>query len=154
MATPSAAPSLKGPRWHPRATASAEHSRPDARSNRQASAAGASVARPGAPPDFSGGAARLCRVAKIVALVVGRAGPRSSLDRQESPHMPDRPLLPGKFVWFELVSADARRAQAFYAEALGWKVVPFPMGHATYELIYAGDTMIGGYAPPARAAGP
>jgi len=39
------------------------------------------------------------------------------------------------------------RPQAFYAEVLGWKVQPFPMGNSTYEMIFAGDTMIGGYAP-------
>lgn len=57
---------------------------------------------------------------------------------------------PGKFVWFELVTPDARRAQAFYAEVLGWRVQPFPMGSETYEMVYAGDTMIGGYAAPRR----
>ena len=65
--------------------------------------------------------------------------------------MSDRKLLPGKFVWFELVTRDAKKAQAFYGEVLGWKVVPFPLGNFTYEMIYAGDTpdtMIGGYAPP------
>jgi len=65
--------------------------------------------------------------------------------------MSDRKPLPGKFVWFELVSKDAKKAQGFYGEVLGWKVVPFPMGDFTYEMIYAGDTpdtMIGGYAPP------
>lgn len=62
--------------------------------------------------------------------------------------MSDRKPLPGKFVWFEHVSRDARKAQAFYAEVLGWKVEPFPMGDQKYEMIYAGDTMIGGYAAP------
>jgi predicted enzyme related to lactoylglutathione lyase len=65
--------------------------------------------------------------------------------------MSDRKQLPGKFVWFELVSRDAKKAQAFYREVLGWKVEPFPMGGFTYEMIYAGDTidtMIGGYAAP------
>jgi len=65
--------------------------------------------------------------------------------------MPDRKLLPGKFVWFELVSRDAKRVQAFYGEVLGWKTMPFPMGNTTYEMICAGetaDTMIGGYAAP------
>ena len=33
--------------------------------------------------------------------------------------MSDRKLLPGKFVWFELVSSDAKKAQAFYGEVLG-----------------------------------
>src|SRR5207249_3081870 len=65
--------------------------------------------------------------------------------------MADRKLLPGKFVWFELVSRDAKKAQAFYGEVLGWRVQPFPMGASAYEMILAGDTldtMIGGYAAP------
>src|SRR5947199_4556977 len=62
--------------------------------------------------------------------------------------MSDRKLLPGKFVWFELISRDAKKAQAFYGEVLGWKVQSFAMGDLTYEMIYAGDTMIGGYAAP------
>jgi len=65
--------------------------------------------------------------------------------------MSDRKLLPGKFVWFELVSRDAKKAQAFYGEVLGWKVASFPMGNVNYEMILAGetlDTMIGGYAAP------
>ena len=65
--------------------------------------------------------------------------------------MSDRERLPGKFVWFELVTRDAKKAQAFYGAALGWKVHPFPMGAFTYEMILAGDTldsMIGGYATP------
>src|SRR5438067_2462396 len=65
--------------------------------------------------------------------------------------MSARKLIPGKFVWLELVSKDAKKAQAFYGEVFGWKTVPFPMGGATYEMIYAADTpdtMIGGYAAP------
>ena len=34
-------------------------------------------------------------------------------------------------------SKDAKKAQAFYGEVLGWKVQPFPMGDSTYEMIYA-----------------
>jgi hypothetical protein len=62
--------------------------------------------------------------------------------------MSDRNLLPGKFVWFELCTKDAdrKRAQAFYGETLGWRAVPFAMGQDSYEMIYAGDTMQGGYA--------
>jgi len=62
--------------------------------------------------------------------------------------MSDRKSLPGKFAWFELVSREAKKAQAFYGEVLGWRVEPFSMGELTYEMIYAGDTMIGGYAAP------
>src|SRR5439155_7521775 len=65
--------------------------------------------------------------------------------------MSERKQLPGKFVWYELVAKDAKKAQAFYSEVLGWKTVPFPMGNLTYEMIQTGDTadtMIGGYAHP------
>jgi predicted enzyme related to lactoylglutathione lyase len=62
--------------------------------------------------------------------------------------MSDLNLLPGKFVWFELCTKDAdkKKAQAFYGETLGWRVVPFAMGAYTYEMIYAGEAMQGGYA--------
>ena len=66
--------------------------------------------------------------------------------------MSDRKHLPGKFVWFELVSRDAKQAQAFYGELLGWTVRPYPMGDFSYDMIYAGDTMIGGYAAPEHRA--
>jgi predicted enzyme related to lactoylglutathione lyase len=63
--------------------------------------------------------------------------------------MADRKYLPGKFVWYEHVSSDVKKAQAFYGSLLGWKVSPFPMGQSTYDMILSGaslDTMIGGYA--------
>lgn len=53
--------------------------------------------------------------------------------------------LQGKFVWFELVTRDAAKAQAFYGEVLGWKVTAFPMGDSTYEMITAGAKTVGGY---------
>jgi predicted enzyme related to lactoylglutathione lyase len=49
------------------------------------------------------------------------------------------------------VSRDAKKAQPFYGEVLGWKTVSFPMGNFSYDMIYAGetpDTMVGGYAAP------
>jgi predicted enzyme related to lactoylglutathione lyase len=71
--------------------------------------------------------------------------------------MADRKPIPGKLVWFDLVSNDAKRAQAFYGEVLGWKVAEFPMGNATYDMILTGDsldTMVGGYSPPKRDGRP
>jgi hypothetical protein len=38
--------------------------------------------------------------------------------------MSDRKPLPEKFVWFELVSKDAKKAQAFYGEMLGYVRCP------------------------------
>ena len=69
--------------------------------------------------------------------------------------MSNRKPLPGKFVWFEHVSKDANKAQAFYGEVLGWKTQAFPMGASTYQMIGTGDspdTMIGGYATPKNDA--
>ncbi len=63
--------------------------------------------------------------------------------------MNDRKLLPGKFVWFELVTGAAARAQAFYGEVLGWKTLSFPMPGGADKMIWTGDTpdtMIGGYS--------
>ena len=56
--------------------------------------------------------------------------------------------LPGKFVWFEHISRDAKRAQAFYGEVLGWKIDTHPMGDFTYEMIKTPEGTIGGYAAP------
>ena len=58
------------------------------------------------------------------------------------------PHLPGKFVWFEHISRDAKRAQSFYGEVLGWKVEPAAMGNFTYDMIKTADGTIGGYAAP------
>src|SRR5580704_8632783 len=63
--------------------------------------------------------------------------------------MADRKLIPGKFVWFELFTRDAKKAQSFYGDVLGWKVQAFPMEPRPYEMIFATDSMIGGYAAPA-----
>ena len=54
--------------------------------------------------------------------------------------------LPGKFVWFEHVSGDPARAQAFYAGLLGWKVHAMEMGGGVhYDIVLNGETGIGGY---------
>ena len=58
----------------------------------------------------------------------------------------ERKTRPGKFVWFEHASNDPKKAQKFYADVIGWKVLPW--GGGAYEMIQAGDTpetMIGGY---------
>ena len=67
--------------------------------------------------------------------------------------MAENKQLPGKFVWFEHVSKDAKKAQAFYGEVIGWKTHSMPMGSYSYDMVLAGDTpdsMIGGYATPKR----
>lgn len=57
--------------------------------------------------------------------------------------------IPGKPIWFEHVSKDPKRAQAFYGEVLGWRTKAFPMGPGrSYDMIYCADDMIGGYGAP------
>jgi len=78
-------------------------------------------------------------------------------EERTQPTSPDRKPRPGKFVWFEHASRDAKKAQKFYDEVLGWRVEPFPIGDATYDTILAGDTpdtMIGGYTEPAKGQEP
>ncbi len=68
---------------------------------------------------------------------------------QSEVNLSTRKLRPGKFVWFEHVSRDARRAQKFFAELFDWRVVPW--SDPAYEMIATGDTkdsMIGGYDAP------
>jgi predicted enzyme related to lactoylglutathione lyase len=62
--------------------------------------------------------------------------------------MTERKLLPGKFVWFELVTKDSKRAQAFYAELFGWTSRKMPLAGIEYELIYAREDMVGAYQAP------
>jgi predicted enzyme related to lactoylglutathione lyase len=52
--------------------------------------------------------------------------------------------MPGKFVWFEHVSADTQKARAFYQPLFGWHVEPMPMGEQSYPMILNGEQGIGG----------
>lgn len=55
---------------------------------------------------------------------------------------------PGRFVWRELMTKDASRAKAFYAELFGWRLEEVDMGPGgTYVLAYKGDKQIGGIFP-------
>jgi len=59
--------------------------------------------------------------------------------------------IPGKFVWFDLVTADSQAARAFYAEVFGWSFQALPGGR-DYQVILAGGRPVGGlFQPPAQA---
>ena len=61
----------------------------------------------------------------------------------------------GRFVWFELVAKDEAAGARFYGEVIGWKVQPMDMpGGMKYPMIMAGQTPIGGIAPPQDSASP
>ena len=50
----------------------------------------------------------------------------------------------GQFHWNELMTRDAERAKAFYAQTLGWTFDGMPMPDGTYWVAKAGDQMVGG----------
>ena len=53
--------------------------------------------------------------------------------------------LPGKFVWFEHLSADPPRARNFYQQLFNWHVETMRMGEAHYPMILNGKEGIGGF---------
>jgi uncharacterized protein len=57
----------------------------------------------------------------------------------------DASYLPGKFVWYELLTPDVDRATRFYDGLFGWRSMPVPMGEQPYTIINNGSTSIGGY---------
>jgi len=60
-------------------------------------------------------------------------------------------ITTGKFVWFDYIAKDLKKAQGFFGELFGWKTqqVPMPDG-SSYTMIALGDQTIGGYmeTPP------
>ncbi|HEX3474945.1 MAG TPA: VOC family protein [Kofleriaceae bacterium] len=57
----------------------------------------------------------------------------------------------GRFVWFEYVSQDAKKAQGLFGELFGWSTKSVPMPDGEYTMIAAPDgRTIGGYfaTPP------
>jgi uncharacterized protein len=62
----------------------------------------------------------------------------------------------GRFVWFEYVGPEVKKAQAFYGEVFGWKSQDVPMpgmpSGGTYTMIVANGQTIGGYMGPPKGA--
>jgi predicted enzyme related to lactoylglutathione lyase len=59
----------------------------------------------------------------------------------------------GKFVWHELLSADAAAATAFYTKVVAWKTQPWEQD-ASYSMWVAKNGPVGGIASPEGAAPP
>ena len=62
----------------------------------------------------------------------------------------------GRFVWHDLMTADATSAIAFYGEIVGWGTSVWEGGDEPYTMWTSGDTPIGGIrdlAEQAKAAG-
>jgi len=92
----------------------------------------------------------LAAAALSLAVVTGAAGAAPALPPIVDP--PTNLRIPGKFIWFDLVTGDPQAAQAFYAKVFGWSFEPVPAG-ADYALIAAGGRSIGGVFQPAGARG-
>jgi len=61
----------------------------------------------------------------------------------------------GRFVWFELVSKDPKKAQAFLGELFHWKTQDMPIpGGGSYTMITVDNKPIGGYMPTPQGAPP
>src|SRR5579859_6781995 len=62
----------------------------------------------------------------------------------------------GKFVWYELMTSDAKAAEAFYRGVIGWDIKDAGMPDRSYAILSAGPIMVGGLMPipeEARAMG-
>ncbi len=60
----------------------------------------------------------------------------------------------GRFVWFEYVTKDVKKAQGFFGELFNWSTQDVPMPQGTYQMISAGGQTIGGYMPTPDGAPP
>lgn len=63
-------------------------------------------------------------------------------------------IATGRFVWFEYMSKDLRKAQAFFGELFGWKTKEVQTPESPYTMIAVGDSTIGGYWPPPKEGAP
>jgi predicted enzyme related to lactoylglutathione lyase len=50
----------------------------------------------------------------------------------------------GRFVWYELATADIENAKAFYAGVMGWRTADALMPGSAYSVFAAGDTPVAG----------
>ena len=98
---------------------------------------------------------RLALAATLAALALcAHVAPASAAPKL--PPLADPPTgkhIPGKFVWFDLVTPDAAAARAFYANVFGWTFDDVPAGRATYAVARSGGLPIAGlYTPAATPA--
>ena len=50
----------------------------------------------------------------------------------------------GDFIWYELMTGDARAAKRFYDPVAGWDIEAQPSGEMDYRMIDTGDGLVGG----------
>jgi predicted enzyme related to lactoylglutathione lyase len=64
--------------------------------------------------------------------------------------------MPNNFVWYDLMTTDAKAAEAFYSKVVGWRTQDAGMSDRSYIILSAKETSVGGLMPippEARAAG-
>lgn len=94
----------------------------------------------------------LAAIALAAALQTGTAATAPVMPPVTDP--PTTVRIPGKFVWFDLVTPDAAAARAFYGKVFGWTFQAVP-GASDYTAIAAEGRLVGGvFQPAAGAAGP
>ena len=94
----------------------------------------------------------------IVALLCLLAGvyPVAAPAQPTMPPVADPPTLrhiPGKFVWFELVTGSPEAARRFYGSVFGWKYEQVSGAAENYAVIRNQTRVIGGVFRPALPAG-
>ena len=60
----------------------------------------------------------------------------------------------GKFVWYELMTSDAKAAEAFYRQVIGWSTKESGQGNHSYTILSAGPSDIGGVMASPEDCGP
>jgi len=53
----------------------------------------------------------------------------------------------GNFVWYDLMSTDAKAAEAFYRGVVGWRMQDAGLPDRSYTILSAGETAVGGLMP-------
>lgn len=91
----------------------------------------------------------------LTSLVVAAALQASPAGAAGLPPITDPPTtinIPGKFIWFDLITPNPPAAQAFYGKVFGWNFQP--AGDASdYTVFAAGGRLIGGVFQPAGGGG-
>jgi predicted enzyme related to lactoylglutathione lyase len=84
------------------------------------------------------------------ALHAGVASPAPRMPPVTDP--PTTISIPGKFIWFDLITPDPLAAQAFYGQVFGWSFQPVA-GVSDYTVIAADGRLVGGVFQPVAGAG-
>ena len=89
------------------------------------------------PATLAAGAALVLTAAALAPVRALSAGPAAKAGEV-------RPSLPGKFVWFDLVTKKRAEAEAFYKGLFGWTFEAQPGRAVPWEVIRANGVPIGG----------